>query len=289
MCPLSTGHFVHDFIAMHLSLRYTSFMNYQDRYFVKKLNEVFELRKSRNNSYSVRAFARDLDLPRSTIFEVLKGRRLVPTKKIKHLLETLPLSPIEKTLFSESLYRTKVKLDEIEISEDSVTQRHLIDDSHYKIIAEWEHYAVLSLLDTNDFESSETFIASRINISKERVKVVLENLEMAGFIKTEKNQYIKTTEPLATTEDIPSETLRNAHKEVLELSQDKLDECAVEDRDYSTVTIAINSEKISEAKSIIREFRKKMMVLLSDGQRDEVYQIAIQMYPLTNLKQRKLQ
>lgn len=257
-------------------------MNYQNRYFVKKLNEVFELRRCRNANYSIRSFARDLDVSKSTLYEVLRGRRPLPVKFLNSVLDKLESNPIERTLFSESLYRTKVKLDEIEIEENSITERHLINDSHFKIIIEWEHYAVLSLIDVDDFQSEEDYIAKRLGISEERVKTVLENLTLAGFIKRSDGQIRTAVRPLATTEDISSEVLKKAHFDALDMSKEKLN-VDVNKRDYSTITLAINSQRIPEAKAIIREFRKKMKKLLSDGSRDEVYQIAIQMYPLTEI------
>jgi hypothetical protein len=42
--------------------------------------------------------------------------------------------------------------------------------------------------------------------------------------------------------------------------------------------------KFHDAKMLIKEFRKKMAVLLSEGERKEVYQLAIQFYPLSNLE-----
>ena len=37
-----------------------------------------------------------------------------------------------------------------------------------------------------------------------------------------------------------------------------------------------------DVKVIIREFRQKLLALASEGSRNQVYQIAIQLYPLTN-------
>ncbi len=264
-------------------------MNFENRYFVKKLNELLVKRKERNATYSLRAFARDLKVPKSTLHEVLEGRRALPVKNLSYLFEITNLSPIEKTLFTESLYRTKVRLDEISIEEDSITQRHLVDDSHFKIVVEWEHYALLSLIETFDFKSNIAFIAKRLNIKTERARTVLSNLLTAGFVKKNGKEIIRCTHPLATTEDIPSQALIEAHKEVLELSKKKLTSIPTTARDYSTITISINSQKMNEAKSIIREFRKKITKLLAEGQRDEVYQIAIQMYPLTVLERGNIQ
>ena len=256
-------------------------MSYENHYFVKKLNEIFSKRKQRNPNYSIRAFSRDLDVSKSTMHEVLKGKRPLPLKSVKKVIELSGLNPTESALFSESLYRSRVRLDEIKISGSSEVNRYLIDDSHFKVIAEWEHYAVLSLLDTDSFESSFSFISKRLDISLSRAKSAIENLLIAGLIKKENQSFVRCTNSLKTTEDIPSKTLVKAHKEILNQSIEKLDSVPLQERDYSTITIAANSKKITEAKIIIREFRQKIMKLLSEGNKDEVFQIGIQMYPLT--------
>lgn len=50
------------------------------------------------------------------------------------------------------------------------------------------------------------------------------------------------------------------------------------------MTMALSLNKVPEAKTIIREFRQKMSALLKDGYKTDVYQMAIQFYPLTNTK-----
>ena len=47
------------------------------------------------------------------------------------------------------------------------------------------------------------------------------------------------------------------------------------------MNLAIDLSKLPEAKTIIREFRRKMATLLRDGKKTDVYQLGIQFYPLT--------
>ena len=68
------------------------------------------------------------------------------------------------------------------------------------------------------------------------------------------------------------------------MGKHKLKEIGVELRDFSAMTIALDLEKLPEAKTIIREFRQKMGTLLRNGNKTEVYQLAIQLYPLSNIK-----
>ena len=61
-------------------------------------------------------------------------------------------------------------------------------------------------------------------------------------------------------------------------------------RDFSSTTVAIDLDKLPEVKTIIREFRQKMTTLLRDGKKTDVFQLAIQFYPLTKIdKMEKIQ
>lgn len=180
-------------------------------------------------------------------------------------------------------------MDKITVSSE-YQNRYILDDSQYKAIAEWEHYAVITLMETEDFESSVEFISERLNISIMRTETVLRNLEIAQLIeKNEVSEYVLLKGPLRTTEDISSKALKVSHKETLDMSKSKLDEVEIELRDFSSMTVAVDPKNLSEAKTIIREFRKKMASLLRDGEKKEVFQLAIQLYPLTNTKKEILQ
>ena len=65
----------------------------------------------------------------------------------------------------------------------------------------------------------------------------------------------------------------------------KLKEIEVELRDFSSMTASIDLDQLPEAKTIIREFRQKMASLLRNGSnKTDVYQLAIQFYPVTKLE-----
>lgn len=265
----------------------TFFMEQQTTY-INTLQEVLAARQSANQSYSLRAFSRDLGMHPSTLSQVLNGKKNIPKKNMAQVLENLALSPVEETLFRENYYRRKTRLDNIQISQDYY-QRKMVDETNYNILAEWEYYALLTLVETDDFVSTVDFISKRLKITKERTREVIKGLTKAGLLAYDENEkLVLTNGPLRTTEDISSKALKKSHKETLDMSKTKLDEIEVELRDFSSMTVAVNPEKLQEAKTVIREFRQKLASLLRDGEKTEVYQLAIQLYPLTETLEKDL-
>lgn len=255
-------------------------------HYIHLLKERLSQRQRTNPNYSLRAFARDISVHPATLSQVLKGHRPLPLKNAKKVAVRLGLSPKDHTLFLESFFQSKTKLDEIAI--DVSDERVMLDESYFNVIAEWEHYAVLMLFDVAGFEPTAAEIAERLEITPNRAEVVLSNLFTAGLLKTAENLKIERTHSrLRTTEDVSSIALKRSHRETLEMGIKKLDETEIELRDFSAMTIAVDRSRLDEAKAIIREFRQKMASLLRDGEKTDVYQLAIQFYPMTRTSNSK--
>ena len=255
-------------------------METSQAYYINKMNDHLSLKQRANPNYSLRAFSRDLGIHSSTLCQIIKGKRRLPIKHASSVVERMSLSPKEKTLFMESLYRSKTNIDNIKI--DSTDQRYILDESYHKVIAEWEHYAVLELFNLENFDAKPKEISDQLGITLNRSEVVLKNLITSGLLKEDdRGKLVKTHEDIKTTEDVSSKALKESHLETLEMGKNKLEEIEVELRDFSSATVAIDLDKLPEAKTIIREFRQKMSALLRDGEKTDVYQLAIQFYPLT--------
>jgi uncharacterized protein (TIGR02147 family) len=89
---------------------------------------------------------------------------------------------------------------------------------------------------------------------------------------------------LETSEDIESQALQISHLESFDLAKVKLQQVPLHKRDFSSVTMAIDAAKIPQAKAIIREFQEKLYALLSDGEKNEVYQFNCQLFPVTEVR-----
>jgi uncharacterized protein (TIGR02147 family) len=262
-------------------------MQISGTYYLTKMKEGLSLKQRNNPHYSLRAYARDIGIHPATLSQIINGKRTLPIKDSDLVVKKLNLGPKESSLFKESLLQNKFTNSQITISEEDT--RLILDDSYYKIIAEWEHYALLELFNLKGFEVSKESVASKLDLTLTRTDVVINNLLTCGLIeKTEDGQLKKVFNDVKTTEDITSQALRESHKEAMKMGQVKLDEIHVELRDFSSSTLAVDKRNIPEAKALIREFRKKMLTLVDQGEnKEDVFQLAIQFYPLSKIDQKK--
>lgn len=255
-------------------------MNSSQSYHITVLKDALCQRQKKNPRYSLKAYARDLDLHCSTLSQVFKGKRRLPYKRSFEIAEKLGLEAKTKTLFIESVYKTKTKLDDIKVPDVDV--RHMIDDSYFKVIAEWEHFALDTLLEIKNFNPTIENISAKLGISETRASVVIDHMLTTGLLKIQDGKLSKAFAKLRTTEDIKSSALKASHLETLEMGKQKLAEVEVDLRDFSSMTVALDVEKIPELKSIIREFRQKVNSLALEGRQTDVFQLAIQLYPLSD-------
>ena len=89
---------------------------------------------------------------------------------------------------------------------------------------------------------------------------------------------------IATSHDIPSKAIRVFNEQILEKAKHALHEQSVEERDFTTMTMAVARRRLPEAKRIIREFRRKMSRTLETGARDDVYMLSVQFFSLMKEK-----
>lgn len=249
------------------------------------LKEEFAKRLRRNPSYSLRSFANLLEINSGSLSSMMNGKRKIPLKKLEMIATKLSLSPKQKHLLY--IHSGQTKWNEMENQGDfekKALKKVLTDQEHSEILSEWEFFAVLNLLETkgNDFRAKS--MAERLAIPQVRMDVVLQKLINQNMVSQNSEGYYKReVRQLKTSEDVFSVALNKAHLEELDIAKEKLLSTEQWLRDYSSITMAVDINQIEIAKQLIRDFRKKVSECLEQGNQSEVYNLNIQLYPLTKI------
>jgi len=243
------------------------------------LIKEFERRSTANPSYSLRAFARDLDIHSGTLSSILNQRRAVGAKVLKHILKALPLTTME---------RKKILAEMVAEKETSAVLPPLIDEETLSIIQDWEHFAILAFLQLKNKKHAAGDIARELELDPPRALKALSNLEKAGLISRQGNKIISHQKSLMTSRGIPSPALREAHRQYIDKAKDALEKVSVQERDITGTTMVISRKNIPRAKELIQQFRADLTELLEQGEADDVYRLNIQLFPLTHKKTREV-
>lgn len=248
------------------------------------LNEAFSQRRKHNPQYSLRAFARDLKLDASDLSKILRGQRHPGERLVLRLGQYLGI-PIDQ--LTESLTEAR-ELERQRVGAlEPVSDFETMPEDAFEVLTNWLHYAVMELFQLKDYEDSPQWMASRLEVSVDEVKTVLERLERVHLIKRdEKNaRWVETGHEVKTTTNFlgTSEGLKKMQASLFRRAAEQIDAVPLSRRDYSNVTMAIDTRNLAEAKLRMKRFRREMAQLLSASapEKDEVYNLSLALFPLT--------
>ena len=228
-------------------------------------------RRSRNSLYSIRAFAKGLGLSKTTLADVLAGRRHLSRRNAEHVAARLSLSPAE----------LQQMLDQIRPASRPRTEFLTLEEDRFSLIADWYHYGILSLAETRDNFADAAAVARRLGIPTGIAHQAIERLVRLGYLEIHGDRMVRTTTGLTTSNDVPSAALRRHHHQNLQLAEASLENDPVDRRDISSITMAVDPRRLPEAKALVRQFRRKVCELLEGGESREVYTLSVQLFPLT--------
>ncbi|MCT4643035.1 MAG: DUF4423 domain-containing protein [Bacteriovoracaceae bacterium] len=246
----------------------------------------FKNRKSLNKLYTLRAFARDLNLSASQLSNVMANKKGLSLEKALVCAQKIGLRGNEKELFllyveKEHAKRKKVRLEAQKYLK-TIAKYQNVCMSTFDIISEWYYFAILASLQISHEKKSSTWISKHLNLDLNTVEHALVVLKKLCLVKEVTGHYEAIDNNFKTETDFPSMALRNSHKQSLQQAMNSLDEYSVEQRDITSMTMAIDPKKIPEAKRRIAKFRKELCEFLESGEKKSVYNLNIQLHPLTS-------
>jgi uncharacterized protein (TIGR02147 family) len=248
-------------------------MNENKSSFQKSLYEIYLQLKERNPAFSLRSFAKKIDVSSGELSEIFSGKRNVSLNKAKKIASKLILSPEEKM----KLFASFLDDDDAIFSGPN---RELVDQ--YELNSDPLHFAILSLFELDNFKSDESWIAEQLGLSLKECSVKIDRLKRLNIINMDASgNLLPTGKSFTTTDNIKNLSVRKAHFENLKLAEHALETREVEERDFTAITMPIDPDKLNDAKKMIRKFRDELSLFLESGKKTEVFKMNIQFFPLT--------
>ena len=241
---------------------------------VEHLQKTFAERTRSNPQYSLRAYARSLQIDSSTLSAILRRKRPLSAKMAQRLIARLDINDPSKTQM--------LLLGTLGATDGDLAPKYTeLDLAASEVISSWEHFAIMALLQCDRFRADYRTISRRLNIPIALVIEALHRLEKLGLVKNESSTWVLTGKNLATPQNVPNVNLRKTLRQNIEKALESLERDPVEVRDVSGMTMAIDAKKLPEAKKLIQDFRRRLSVFLEHGSKNSVYRLNIQLFPLT--------
>lgn len=229
-----------------------------------------------NGRYSLRAFARTLDIEPSALSKLLNGKRQLTPEMFARLTGRLALGHDDVRHF----IRTDDPSQQPQMTFDQISL-----DS-FQVVSDWYHMAIVELGRVRGFRGDPQWVARALGISSAEARDAIDRLIRLGLLaQTAKGTFCSTGKEVTTVDhQFTTAALKKMQRQVLERAIQALEDTPVEKRDQSTMTMAVDTARLPAAKLKIREFRRSLCDFLEgSSKRSEVYHLSISLYPVTNI------
>lgn len=248
----------------------------QNEYLRKSLITEFEIRCKKNAAYSIRAYSRDLGIDHTLLSRIINKKREISTAIRLKLCRHFNLDLQNKSIGS--------------LNSSKLSKYAFLEEVTFKVISDWTHFAILSLMDTKNFRSNTKWISQRLNICFSKANASLFRLEELGFIDRSDNESWKLIKNSTNWSNYKSTNIAKMEfqKEILNKAKYAVDNVKFEDRLNSSLMVSINKDCLEQVKEKIELFKESLNQFIEEqGEHDEVYQFSFSMFPLTNLDKNK--
>lgn len=242
--------------------------------FRRHLQEELARRCAANSAYSLRAFARRLEIHHSTLSQLLRGRRALTPRTIRALGQRLGLDAAQLEGYARAAPAPVPAWGEsMQLAQDTA-----------RVVADWKHFALLELTRLEHFRADSRWIARVLGITADEVNLVLTRLARLRLLDMRHDRWT----------DLTGDTVANSHELGLAALQHlsaRLDArrtippgSSHESAGHHTVTtIAVDSAGLPAAVVAIERFRAELLAALArGGKRDSVIQLEIHLTPVAS-------
>lgn len=248
------------------------------------LRSEIKKRAELNPLFSANAFSKKIGLSQGFLSLVLKGKKQISEETAKKISDKMQLSESEtkmlilfvrkensKSIEIKNLYENEIKSlkKELNINQFSLDMFTLISNWYYPAILE-------SLLTTT--EPTIKYISDHLNLDEQAVECAIKKLIDLDLVEKNGDNYFRKHKDFCDVPDIPSSVIRNYQREILEKALLALENQSKEERDITSLVLAIDKSKIPEAKDKIKKFSIEMLNLLSSGKKEEVYILSMNLF-----------
>lgn len=236
------------------------------------LFQEYEKRKSKNPSYSLRAYAKLLGVDQSSLSKFFKGERSFSQATIDSCLAKLGLDESTRKSIEDDI---KNRESEYIVQEDEVI----------KLLGHWKYWAILEFFKTVHNHEVST-ISGKLGLTKEDTQKCIDELIQLNFISFDNGRYslLKPNNTWISNKKT-TEARRQFQKMLLSESIEAIERVPIDFREHGSLTVAIDKKNLPAIKEKIRNFQKDLgKMIQKKGELNEVYQLTISFFPLSDLE-----
>lgn len=256
------------------------------------LSSQMEMRKQKNASYSLRAFARDLGLSPSHLSEVLRGSEGLSEKKAEEVAKRLRLKQNDTRLLLDLILaekgRTQVIRDRAKERIDkyqNLERKRRLKEDEFRFIADWYHAAIVELLVLKDFPRTTSAVAEYLRIPLAAADDALKRLERLRLVRLDSGgKWAPQNSTSVVFSEVPSAAIRKFHRQVLEKAIESVIHGKIDERSMSAAIVALPESAAAEMNERMKEMVLEICARYENSPKERLYAVAIQFFPVKGPK-----
>lgn len=233
------------------------------------LRQQYEKLRDKNPRYSMRSFAKKLGISIATLSQVMRSQLKLSRKRAIVISKKLELSARDKK-------RVRMLL-----GQQAELEKVLMSPEDQELQADWVTSAILYSFDLDQESPSAAELAKRLSISVLDAEKKINELIKRNYLeKDEEGRLFRPDKIWKTPDGDVNEFVRKTHESNLELTAKAFRKIPIEERDYTALMFAGNRRQLEAVRKEIRHFYDRILVIMEESPRDELYQMAISLYPI---------
>lgn len=263
------------------------------------LRDYYDFSRLKNKKFSFRFFSRLAGFKSSgSILKVMTGKTNLSNEGIEKISKAIKHNK-EEALFFENLVhfgQAKTPSKRQYFAEQLLkakTYRKIkpLSTTQFRFYSQWYYSVIREMVELPDFRDDPEWIATKLynHITPKEAQKTLEDLLVLGLVvRTASGKLAMADAHISAGDEVHFSSAVQCHRQFLGLASESIDLVAREKRDISAMTICISPEGAAKLKEKIQKFRKEIVEFISgDRETDQVYQLNMQLFPLTKVGESK--
>lgn len=273
---------------------YTDFRQY--------LKDVYEYRRRTESTglraYSYSAFSAAADIKSPNYLKlIIEGRRNLSDDMITRFARALRLQKAEAEEFralvhygqeTEPIQRNQSLKELADLRARRSFASGEISQEAFDKVPGWMGWVLFAMVEQYgvSFDPDELYRVMRAKTSPEDIKGELKKLVESGGLREESGRLLKGRDLIESPQDLPVEVIRKLQAELIYLGIESLFKDSPKEREFGAMTIAMTQAEFEQVRFELRQLRKRiqkdLMVKRETTKGERVYQMNIQLFPVTD-------
>lgn len=258
------------------------------------LRDFYELEKSLDPTFSYRVFATAVDIDASLLLKILQSKRHLSAVSVEAIIAFFNFKEGKSEYFREIVAYCKAKTPESirkhfeSLQKMRPSRCRMLDEARYRYFQQWFYPVIRSALDVYEYYDEQDAAAlgnsCKPKLTANQVLTAVEALLQLGLAEKRPDGRIVPSDAHVRTQDHwLSASISEYQKSVAELAKQSIENFPKENRDISTLTMALDSKQIGRIRAILAEARKSIVNVVNSmpsEECDSVYQLNFQLFPM---------